>query len=277
MPEQGLPGIGGERHDPRPVAASAVQQARRLGIRSPGAFRSRACCCGRRRCCRSRRCRSRRCRSRRCRSRDCRCSSAKKDSLVRCYVAAFLNAFTFWEGQPASGTILDTPASSHACLGPICLRTRPQGLSPFRCRLAYSQYSSPRIRPPLPGMAPFPPQRAQVAASQDAALRPLPVIGNGDILSWRDHEERLEQARELYQAGEGEGVAGGDGGQGQQRWSTCCMLARSESLAVAGSWKFLLILIPVRGVWSWSMSVVTSLSACFQHAFACLEKRVRPN
>ncbi|CAM9701122.1 unnamed protein product, partial [Hapterophycus canaliculatus] len=67
----------------------------------------------------------------------------------------------------------------------------------------------------------------QVAASQDAALRPLPVIGNGDILSWRDHEERLEQARELYQAaGEGDGIVGGDGGQGQKRWSTCCMLAR---------------------------------------------------
>ncbi|CAN0383316.1 unnamed protein product, partial [Scytosiphon promiscuus] len=42
------------------------------------------------------------------------------------------------------------------------------------------------------------------AASQDAALRPLPVIGNGDILSWKDHEDRLEQAKEL----------------------TCCMLAR---------------------------------------------------
>ncbi|CAM9488087.1 unnamed protein product [Ectocarpus sp. 4 AP-2014] len=57
----------------------------------------------------------------------------------------------------------------------------------------------------------------QVAASQDPALRPLPVIGNGDILSWRDHEERLEQARELQsQQGEGEG----------SQWSTCCMLAR---------------------------------------------------
>ncbi|CBJ31922.1 conserved unknown protein [Ectocarpus siliculosus] len=57
----------------------------------------------------------------------------------------------------------------------------------------------------------------QVAVSQDPALRPLPVIGNGDILSWRDHEERLEQARELQsQQGEGEG----------SQWSTCCMLAR---------------------------------------------------
>ena len=31
------------------------------------------------------------------------------------------------------------------------------------------------------------------------ALAPLPVIGNGDILSRRDHEERLEQAEQLEQ------------------------------------------------------------------------------
>lgn len=48
------------------------------------------------------------------------------------------------------------------------------------------------------------------------------MIGNGDILSWRDHEERLEQARELQsQQGEGEG----------SQWSTCCMLARSVECA----------------------------------------------
>lgn len=64
---------------------------------------------------------------------------------------------------------------------------------------------------------------------------PLPVIGNGDILSWRDHEERLEQARELYQtAGEGTGEAGGNGEQGKQRWSSCCMLARSVVGCCAG-------------------------------------------
>lgn len=55
----------------------------------------------------------------------------------------------------------------------------------------------------------------KVAATQDPLLKPLPVIGNGDILSWRDHEERLEQAKELGEQ-EGEG----------RRWSTCCMLAR---------------------------------------------------
>ncbi|CAM9311798.1 unnamed protein product, partial [Laminaria digitata] len=55
----------------------------------------------------------------------------------------------------------------------------------------------------------------RVAASQDPSLAPLPVIGNGDILSWRDHEERLQQAKELEQK-EGK----------NHNWSTCCMLAR---------------------------------------------------
>lgn len=71
-----------------------------------------------------------------------------------------------------------------------------------------------------------------MAASQDPAFTPLPVIGNGDVLSWRDHEERLEQATELQlrqaeaeevrEAGESQPQQ-----QQQQRWSTCCMLARS--------------------------------------------------
>lgn len=46
VPEQGLPRVGGERYDPRPVTASAIQQARRLELRSSGAALSRACCCG---------------------------------------------------------------------------------------------------------------------------------------------------------------------------------------------------------------------------------------
>ena len=73
-----------------------------------------------------------------------------------------------------------------------------------------------------------------MAASQDPAFTPLPVIGNGDVLSWRDHEERLEQARELQlqqaQAEEGreasESQQQQQQQQQQQRWSTCCMLAR---------------------------------------------------
>ena len=73
----------------------------------------------------------------------------------------------------------------------------------------------------------------QVAASQDPAFTPLPVIGNGDVLSWRDHEERLEQAKELrlrQEEAEESREAGGGQQRQQQRWSTCCMLARSGPL-----------------------------------------------
>lgn len=76
----------------------------------------------------------------------------------------------------------------------------------------------------------------QVAASQDPAFAPLPVIGNGDVLSWRDHQDRLEQARELQlqQAEKAEVQEAGDCQHAQrqqqqrqrQQWSTCCMLAR---------------------------------------------------
>lgn len=69
----------------------------------------------------------------------------------------------------------------------------------------------------------FPSPETQVAASQDTTVPLLPVIGNGDILSWRDHEERLEQAMREFD--EGEAV-------GHRRWSTCCMLARYEFCVV---------------------------------------------
>lgn len=77
-----------------------------------------------------------------------------------------------------------------------------------------------------------------MAASQDPAFAPLPVIGNGDVLSWRDHEERLEQAREsqLRQAEARESLEAGESQrQPQQRWSTCCMLARSVCRSVGRS------------------------------------------